>query len=45
MRMEIRPGEGGADAELFAHQLAQSIAKHSNKEIISEGTTRILERL
>lgn len=45
MRMEIRPGEGGADAELFAEELANAIAKHSGKNISNDGTTKVLERL
>jgi len=45
MRMEIRPAEGGADAELFASEFAASVSKHSGKDVVNEGTTKVLERL
>lgn len=45
MRMEIRPGEGGADAELFVNELAEAVSKHSGTKITIDGTTRTLERL
>lgn len=45
MRMEIRPQEGGADAELFVQEFAEAVAKYSGKKAIAEGTMRVLERL
>ena len=45
MRLEIIPGEGGADAEMFASELAQSISKHSGVNVSAEGTTMVLHRL
>lgn len=45
MRMEVRPQEGGIDAELFVQEFANAVSKHSGKEIKSEGTMRFLERL
>lgn len=43
MRMEIRAGEGGADAELFAQEFAQAVSKHSGEKVVADGTTMILE--
>ncbi len=43
MRMEIRPAEGGMDAELFATEFASAVSKHSGEKVVSEGTTKILE--
>lgn len=43
MRIEIIPGEGGADAELFAAELAAAISKHSGTSAFDEGSTKILE--
>lgn len=45
MRMEIRPQEGGKDAELFVEEFAEAVAKHSGKSVAQEGTMRFLERL
>lgn len=45
MRVEIRAGEGGADAEQFALQLANSIAKHSGATVLHEGKTLTLGSL
>mgnify|MGYP006349551801 FL=1 len=45
MKMEIRPQEGGADAEAFALELGQAIAKHSGAELSMDGTTVVLGRL
>lgn len=33
IRMEIHPGEGGADAQSFANELAQAIAKHAGVSV------------
>lgn len=45
MRMEIRPAEGGADAETFAVELGQAISKHSGTPMAMVGRTVILDRL
>lgn len=45
MRMEIRPGEGGADAEAFAVELGQSISKHSGTPMTMAGRTVVFRRL
>lgn len=45
MKMEIRPGDGGADAEAFASELAAAIAKGSKADVSSDGTTKVLHRL
>lgn len=45
MRMEIRPQEGGADAELFVQEFAEAIFKHSKSKVKVDGTMRFLERL
>ena len=42
MRMEIRASEGGADAEAFALELGQAIAKHSGAVLEMDGTTVVL---
>ncbi len=43
--MEIRPGEGGADAEAFAGELASAIAKHSGRKVQTVGKFYVLHRL
>lgn len=43
--IEIRPGEGGADAASFADTLAASLAKHTGATVTVDGTTRTLHRL
>lgn len=45
MRMEITPGEGGKDAELFARELGDAVARHTGIEATSDGRTVVLERL
>lgn len=45
IRMEIHPGEGGADAEAFATELAGSIARHSNTTTDQQGRVVVLHRL
>lgn len=45
MRMEIRPAEGGADAEVFAVELGQAISKHSGTPIEMTGRTVVLNCL
>lgn len=45
MRLEIMPQDGGLDAEQFALELGQSIAKHAGVEYSLDGTTVILSRL
>lgn len=45
MRIEIRPGDGGADAAAFAVELGTAIAKHAATIAESDGTTVVLHRL
>lgn len=45
MKMEIHPGEGGADASLFAGELAQAIGKHTGVTPVRVGTALVLDRL
>jgi protein subunit release factor B len=45
MKIEIHPGEGGADAQAFAHELAQAIGKHSGRTPATVGTVLVLDRL
>lgn len=44
-RMEIHPGEGGADAAAFAGELAEAVSKHSQKAARFEGGAWVLDRL
>lgn len=44
-RMEIHPGEGGADAAAFAQELATSVSKHSGTKSRFEGGAFHLDRL
>lgn len=43
--IEIRPGEGGADAASFAADLAASLAKHTGASVETTGTLHSLHRL
>lgn len=45
MKMEIRPGEGGADASAFAGELAAAIGKHTGTTPVQVGTALVLDRL
>lgn len=45
IRMEIHPGDGGADAEAFAGELAGAIARHANTTVGFEGRVVVLHRL
>lgn len=45
MRMEIRPAEGGEDAEAFATELGQAVSKHSGIPMEHDGRTVVLHRL
>lgn len=45
IRMEIHPGEGGADAQAFANELALSIAKHAGTSVEFTGGAYHLHRL
>ncbi len=44
-RMEIHPGEGGADAAAFAQELADAIGKHARATPRFEGGAFHLHRL
>lgn len=43
--MEIHPGEGGADAQMFADELAAAVGKYAGVSPVSDGTTLTLHRL
>lgn len=45
MRMEIRAGEGGTDAEQFVSELSAAISKHSGISGNYVGSTVIFDRL
>lgn len=45
MRLEIHPRNGGADAEMFAGELAGAIGKHARVQPSREGRVVVLERL
>lgn len=45
IRMEIHPGEGGADAQAFAYELATAIAKHAGVTSEFSGGAHRLHRL
>ena len=45
IRLEIHPGEGGADAEAFAGELASAISKHSGAPVAREGRVLAFRRL
>lgn len=45
MRMEIHPGDGGADAEKFAGELATAVGKSSGTKVSFAGRVAVLERL
>lgn len=45
IRMEIHPGDGGADAEKFAGELASAIGKSSGADVAFKGRVAVLERL
>lgn len=44
-RMEIRPGEGGADAAAFAQELAHGVSKYTGRPVSTVGTAFVLHRL
>lgn len=35
--LEFHAGDGGADAETFAHELASAVSKHSGQRIVPAG--------
>lgn len=43
--LEIHPRTGGADAEAFAVELGEAVARHAGTTITREGRTVVLERL
>lgn len=43
--LEIHPREGGADAEAFAVELGEAIARHAGTTSTRVGRTVVLERL
>lgn len=45
VRMEIHPGDGGADAEAFAAELAWAVGKFSGCNATTQGRVHVLERL
>lgn len=46
VRMEIHPGEGGADAQAFALELASAVSKFTGRAVRNGvGGTLVLDRL
>lgn len=45
VRMEIHPRTGGADAQAFAHQLAEAVSRHAGVPVTTQGRLVVLERL
>lgn len=43
--LEVHPGDGGSDAELFATELADAIARYTGTTTVRNGTTLLLHRL
>lgn len=43
--LEIHPGEGGADAEAFAGELASAVSRHFGVPVESAGRILVLHRL
>lgn len=44
-RMEIHPGDGGADAEVFAAELGDAVARHAGAAAQTDGRIVVLDRL
>ena len=42
LRIEIHPGEGGADAATFARELADAVAKHSKQPVTNGAGTALV---
>lgn len=45
VRLEIHPGDGGADAERFAAELAHAVGVHFGRSARTEGRVWVLDRL
>jgi hypothetical protein len=45
VRMEVRAGDGGSDAEMFAQEFAEAVSKHSGASVSTEGKTVVLHCL
>ena len=45
MKLEIHAGNGGTDAELFAHELGSAIASYAGTDMVYEGRVLTLDRL
>jgi hypothetical protein len=44
-RIEVRAGEGGADAQAFVKELAEAISTYIGVPMVFDGTTAVLHRL
>lgn len=44
-RLELHAGDGGADAVLFASELADAISRHSGTPVDQVGRVLVLDRL
>jgi hypothetical protein len=44
-RIEVRAGEGGADAQAFVKELAEAISTYIGVPVVFDGTTAVLHRL
>ena len=42
-RVEIHPGDGGADAQTFATELATALARHTGSTVRVEGRIAVVE--
>lgn len=45
MKLEFHARDGGADAELFASQLAGAVSKHSNRPVETQGRVLVIDSL
>lgn len=43
--VEVHPGEGGADAQAFAGELAAAVSKFSGRQVKAAGNLLTLHRL
>lgn len=45
MRLEFHAGDGGADATLFARQLADAVSIHAGRPVVTSGRVLVLHCL
>jgi len=44
-KMEVHPGEGGADAQAFSLELASAVGKYTGTTPVAEGKVLVFHRL